>query len=104
MATAIHPRPDMPQRPPMTAEVLRGLYASDIIEGNPTAAARSAKQWLTEMRKWAAWAIEYCKRLDDTYIEHQAVAHDLHVEPGALADAGLCMMADACKVCAYLYE
>lgn len=103
----IKPRPDnIPQRPRMTANVLRNLYAGDVIHGNPTTAARSAQKWLGNMRTWAAWAIEYRKRLDAVYVEHQAIAHDNRVEPGRLSDSVdlRCGFGDHCKVCAYLYE
>ncbi len=103
MATQSNPRPDdIPVRPRLTAGIVLNLRTSD-----GSARADSAKEWLAAMRKWAAWAIEYCNRLDAVYVEHQAIAHDHRVEPGALADTvGLRCVAslENCKVCAYLYE
>lgn len=110
MAIENNPRPDnIPERPRLTADVLRNLYASDVIANNPTAPSDTAQGWLIATRRWAAWAIEYCRRLDAVYVEHQAVAHDRRVEPGELDHVssicgGEASQIERCKVCAYLYE
>lgn len=95
MATQMHPRPDnIPQRPRLTRRAL------DCMTGDN----KAASDWITSTRTWAAWAIEYCKRLDAMYVEHQAIAHEHRVEPGSLSDEDLRYGADNCKVCAYLHE
>lgn len=105
----IKPRPDnIPQRPRMTAAVLRNLAAVKVPaqSGQTALTPDTATQWLADMRKWVAWAIEYRKRLDAVYVEHQAIAHDNRVEPGRLSDSVdlRCGFGNHCKVCAYLYE
>lgn len=101
-----NPRPDnIPQRPRLTAAVLRNLYASDVIANNPSPTMDQASKWLADMRTWATWASEYCKRLDAVYVEHLAIFHYQRAEPGALADAdliGFKATTAQCKVCAYL--
>lgn len=111
MAIENNPRPDnIPLRPRLTAEVLRHLYAADIAATSPSTHCKSADLWLADMRAWAAWAIEYCKRLDAMYVEHHAIAHDRRIESGDLAGyrddtRGIHYAAtDNCKVCAYLLE
>lgn len=106
MATQSNPRPDkIPPRPRLTERTLSGL--TSIADEN--ADSIKAVKWLHKMRTWAAWAIEYCKRLDAVYVEHQAVAHDRRVEPGELDHVSLMYGGEAsqierCKICAYLYE
>lgn len=109
MAIETHPRPDnIPQRPRLTARVLADLRGVPDDDRYPSPRA-NALDWLAAMRTWAAWAFDYCERLDAAYVEHQAIAHDRRVEPGELADVGLMYGGGAaplerCKVCAYLYE
>ena len=105
MAIEMNPRPNLPKRPQLTAGVLSHLKADDVTHGNPTAAARAAKQWLSDMDWWTKWAAGYCERLDAFYVEHQAIAHDRKVESGALADGWMLggnAPLDNCPVCQYL--